>query len=207
MLRYVILVLLDDGEAKHGYALMKEYRARSGVRLNMGNVYRELQRLKEAGLIADAASGPNADPRRVSYAITARGRQTLAGWLGQPAHRIARPAPDALFYRLVVLDDMSGRESAAFLDDLHDTLLVQLKQVETERRMARTQGGRPSRDILLERQALHLAADIQLIGEARTRLVETGQLGSTEAVVPSEADAGSHARAGGRASSRIVAGS
>jgi DNA-binding PadR family transcriptional regulator len=206
MLRYVILVLLDDGQAKHGYALMKEYRARSGVRLNMGNVYRELQRLKESGLIADAASGPNADPRRVSYAITARGRQALAGWLAQPAHRIARTAPDALFYRLVVLDDMTGPESAAFLDDLHETLLLQLKQVETERRMARTQGGRASRDILLERQALHLAADIQLVGEARARLEDGARTASKDIGAPRERDAPSPDRGAGRSPTRIVAG-
>jgi DNA-binding PadR family transcriptional regulator len=200
MLRYVILVLLDDDKAKHGYALMKEYRARSGVRLNMGNVYRELQRLKESGLIADAASGPNADPRRVSYAITPRGKQTLAGWLAQPAHRIARPAPDALFYRLVVLDDMTGRESAAFLDDLHETLLLQLKQIETERRLARSQGGRASRDILLERQALHLAADIQLVGEARSRLADEKPV-APATDVPA---AGDDRPRGGRTPSRVV---
>jgi len=201
MLRYVILVLLADGEAKHGYALMKDYRARSGIRLNMGNVYRELQRLKEVGLIADAASGPNADPRRVSYAITARGRQTVAGWLAQPAHRIARPAPDALFYRLVVLDDMTSAESAAFLDDLHDTLLVQLKQIETERRMARTHGGRASRDILLERQALHLAADIQLVGEARARLADVPPLMARPS---GKAETAEEPKVAGRGGSRFV---
>jgi DNA-binding PadR family transcriptional regulator len=199
MLRYVILVLLADGDARHGYALMKDYRARSGIRLNMGNVYRELQRLKEAGLIADADSGPNADPRRVSYAITAKGRQTVAAWLAQPAHRIARPAPDALFYRLVVLDDMTDGESAAFLDDLHETLLVQLKQVETERRLARTQGGRASRDILLERQALHLAADVQLVGEARARLG-----GAIQAAAHAADDAMDVDRHPGRSATRSV---
>jgi len=202
MLRYVILVLLADGDAKHGYALMKEYRLRSGVRLNMGNVYRELQRLKESGLIADAESGPNADPRRVSYAITARGRQMLAGWLARPAHRIARTAPDALFYRLVVLDDMTARESATFFDDLHETLLLQLKQVEAERRMARAQGGRVSRAILLERQAVHLAADIQLVSEARTRLAGVGRP-AARGDVPDEVGDAVRARGGGSAASRV----
>jgi hypothetical protein len=84
---------------------------------------------------------------------------------------------------------------------------MQLKQVETERRMARTQGGRASRDILLERQALHLAADIQLVGEARARLAGSDRTASKEPGVSSEADAPSRAGDAGRAPTRVVAGS
>ena len=42
MLRSVLLALLADGKAAHGYALMKAYEERSGFRLSIGNVYREL---------------------------------------------------------------------------------------------------------------------------------------------------------------------
>ena len=41
MLRYVLLALLASGNPAHGYALMKAYRDRSGVRLSIGNVYRD----------------------------------------------------------------------------------------------------------------------------------------------------------------------
>src|SRR5438876_12411363 len=81
MLRYVVLALLADGNPAHGYALMKAYRERSGVRMSIGNVYRELARLAGEGLIAAATNSPGADPRRVSYRIMHRGRGVLHGWL------------------------------------------------------------------------------------------------------------------------------
>src|SRR5438046_9963574 len=87
MLRYVVLALLADGNPAHGYALMKAYRERSGVRMSIGNVYRELSRLAGEGLIAAATNAPGADTRRVPYRIMARGREALAGGVadqGQP---------------------------------------------------------------------------------------------------------------------------
>src|SRR2546426_10406447 len=103
MLRYVLLALLADGNPAHGYALMKAYRQRSGVRLSIGNVYRELSRLAGEGLIAAATNPPGADPRRVPYRIMDRGREGLAGGLAAPGHTLTSISADPLSHRLAIL--------------------------------------------------------------------------------------------------------
>jgi DNA-binding PadR family transcriptional regulator len=81
VLRFVVLGLLRDGTPRHGYAVAKEYRKRSGLRINTGNFYRELQRLAAEGLVRPAANPPDADGRRAPYQITPNGEATFDQWL------------------------------------------------------------------------------------------------------------------------------
>ena len=67
MFRFLILGLLRNGARMHGYALVKEYRERSGIEVSTGNFYRELQRLVVDGLIRSTANPPEADARRTPY--------------------------------------------------------------------------------------------------------------------------------------------
>src|SRR6185503_1117108 len=129
MLRYVLLALLSDGEPKHGYALMKAYSERSGTHLSIGNVYRELQRLVAERLIVPAVNPEGADARRMPYAITTLGRESLSRWLSAPAHALVRSQPDLLSYRLSLLGDLDPEATSSFLSDLHDELWVQSKAV------------------------------------------------------------------------------
>jgi DNA-binding PadR family transcriptional regulator len=175
MLRYVLLALLSDGEPKHGYALMKAYSERSGTHLSIGNVYRELQRLLAERLIVAAVNPEGADARRMPYAITAVGRESLSNWLSAPAHALVRTQPDLLSYRLSLLGDLDPTATNSFLSDLHDELWVQSKAVERERALASqrdrvAEGRLPMRSILLGRRARHLAADIELVEEIRATL-------------------------------------
>ena len=175
MLRYVLLALMADGKPTHGYALMKAYEERSGIRLSIGNVYRELQWLVGEGLIATAINPPGADPRRAPYAITAGGRQALGAWLATPAYALMRVAPDAICHRLALAADMDQSLLGSFLDDLHGELWSQSKVVERERAIVDQRarhGDRavPTRAILLERRARHLAADIEMVDQMRSLL-------------------------------------
>jgi DNA-binding PadR family transcriptional regulator len=172
MLRYVLLALLADGQPRHGYALMKAFGERSGVRLSIGNVYRELQRLLGEGLIVTAANPIGADPRRTPYTLTDRGREALGRWYATPARALARGTPDALTYRLALLSDMDRERAAAFLDDLQNELWAQAKAIESERAAAsqRDERGPCTRAFLQSRTARYLAADIELIDEMRTAL-------------------------------------
>lgn len=84
MLRQVLLGLLRDGRARHGYRLMAEYRAATGEALGAGSIYRELRRLALAGLISKAPADPDVDSRRVPYQIVAEGRRVFDDWLERP---------------------------------------------------------------------------------------------------------------------------
>ena len=73
----LILTSLAGGE-KHGYAMMEDIEAISGVRLGPGTLYGALSRLEQSGLIEALP----ADERRRPYKLTSRGntylRQTLS---------------------------------------------------------------------------------------------------------------------------------
>jgi len=66
------------GGGKHGYAMMEDIQAMTGVRLGAGTLYGAITRLEQAGLIEAL---PTNDRRR-PYRLTAQGaailRQTLS---------------------------------------------------------------------------------------------------------------------------------
>ena len=76
----LILTSLADGP-KHGYAIMADVAAFSGVSMEPGTLYGALSRLERRGWVRPLAAG---DPRR-RYEIA-------AAWPG-PAGRARRPRP------------------------------------------------------------------------------------------------------------------
>jgi DNA-binding PadR family transcriptional regulator len=75
---FEVLLALADGD-KHGYAIIKEVRARSDgrVRLSAGTLYGLLKRFIDAGLIAECDERPDPaldDERRRYYRLTPQGR-------------------------------------------------------------------------------------------------------------------------------------
>jgi DNA-binding PadR family transcriptional regulator len=70
-----ILLALADGPL-HGYAIMKAVAASAGPGLGMGpgTIYGSLQRMEEAGLVAEAPR----EGRRRRFLILAAGRRALA---------------------------------------------------------------------------------------------------------------------------------
>jgi DNA-binding PadR family transcriptional regulator len=76
-----ILLALSDGD-RHGYAIKQEVEERTGgsIRLGPGTLYEAIQRLQEAGLIAerDAPAAVNGqEAQRRYYSLTSRGWTTL----------------------------------------------------------------------------------------------------------------------------------
>ena len=69
----LILTSLADG-AKHGYAIMTDVTAFSGVRMEPGTLYGALARLERNGWVTPLAS----QERRRPYQITGAGQEVLA---------------------------------------------------------------------------------------------------------------------------------
>ena len=72
----LILASLAGGE-KHGYAMMEDIQAMSGVHLGPGTLYGALARLEQSGLILALP----ADDRRRPYRLTAQGSAFLRQYL------------------------------------------------------------------------------------------------------------------------------
>ena len=72
----LILASLAGGE-KHGYAMMEDIEAMSGVRLGPGTLYGAISRLEKHELIKSLET----DDRRRPYCLTATGAKVLKDYL------------------------------------------------------------------------------------------------------------------------------
>ena len=63
------------GEAKHGYAIMKDIETLGGFSMRPGTLYAALARMERAGLVQEIQ---NDDYRRRPFRLTAAGRTRLA---------------------------------------------------------------------------------------------------------------------------------
>jgi DNA-binding PadR family transcriptional regulator len=86
-LSMAILLALADADL-HGYALMQQIEEQTGGTLSpgTGSLYAGLQRLVADGLIREVDGGPDADRRRRTFGITAKGRRLAEA----EAHRMLR---------------------------------------------------------------------------------------------------------------------
>jgi DNA-binding PadR family transcriptional regulator len=176
MLRHLILGLLRHRGPRHGYALMKEYRDASGREINVGNFYREFQRLQLDGLVRPVRNPTGADSRRVPYEITELGRTEFDAWLARPAPVV--PVDYENEYSLRAFFVLQGMRPLAkqVLDNWFDELSAQRRVFQSAREEALhassdASGARsatPTLPLWLERRLNHLAIDLEFIESLRS---------------------------------------
>lgn len=174
MIRYLVLGLLRGGGAHHGYALMKEYRERSGIRISTGNFYRELQHMVGEGLVQTAQNPPGADARRAPYEITDAGVEAFDEWLARPNGPGMGHHDDDLSARALFIVDADPSLARRLLEQWREELWIKTKILERDREASLV----PSRDqtpqsfaalpFLLSRRLRHLAADLEFLQEFRS---------------------------------------
>src|SRR5437588_11669845 len=100
--RHALLALLSEGP-KYGLQLRQEFEARTGEvwPLNVGQVYKTLQRLERDGLVASADAAPDR-PQKGSRATPA-GEGEPMEWLRAPGAHEAPPCHELLPKMLVAL--------------------------------------------------------------------------------------------------------
>jgi DNA-binding PadR family transcriptional regulator len=200
VLRHVILGFLTSG-ARHGYALVKEYKERSGLEVSNGNLYRELQRLVAAGLVKGADRSEGADPRRMPYEITESGRATFDRWLSSPKLIVAEHA-DELCARALFLEMVDSPIGEQILNRWHDELWVRLKVLERSREVALTASNKSAalRALAVHhaRRLKHIAADIEYVQELRVVWREEVAAREVEIERASPRGSGKHPEVGGR---------
>jgi DNA-binding PadR family transcriptional regulator len=132
-LRYVVLGLLRDGQARHGYALRKSYQARTGRVMTAGSVYRVLHGMRRDGLIQRIPITVDEDPRRAPHRITPRGVRTFDGWLAS-GDDLADPDEGlAIATRAVFLADTPHAAARLLLDRWQEQLRLRHTTLERER--------------------------------------------------------------------------
>ncbi|MBM7089813.1 PadR family transcriptional regulator [Streptomyces sp. S12] len=155
----VVLALLVKGPS-HGYDLRGRLLAALGPlgeTLNAGQVYVTLTRLEKAGLVVREREDASArGPRRKVYALTAAGRERVAGWLAEPAE--ARADVAGFHLKLVAAAESGMADPLA---------LVEARRRELRRSLAEVQHAVLAHDthseagLLLEGVALRLQADLR----------------------------------------------
>jgi len=167
---YVILGLLRDGRARHGYELLSNYRARSALQVNPGNFYREVGKQASRGRITPAERVPGGDPRRIPYVITEAGTTDFDEWLFGPAN------PDAhLNDWLLFADRLQPTDRARCLDRLREDMWLMQKTLLRAREdllaRARRRGVHyePATFILL-RRIKQLSSELEFVDEVRREL-------------------------------------
>ena len=166
-----MLGLLRDGKPRHGYALMKAYRAVSDRKISTGNFYRELGRLLADGCVETAERPQDGDPRRAPYRITPQGTSCFDEWFAAPLGSDAERVDD-LALRLVVLartpPDTLGQSLERWKDDLW--LHVKLLEKSRDHLASRSGGVDWIRLLILDRRLGHLSVDIELLDAVLNQL-------------------------------------
>ncbi|TMA38881.1 MAG: PadR family transcriptional regulator [Deltaproteobacteria bacterium] len=170
--RYLVLGLLRNGAARHGYALMKEYQQRSATPIGSGRFYSKLQRLAAEGLVTTAANAPGADGRRTPYRITSAGAECFDGWLRESAASDTRREDD-LCARALLLAAAEPAVVSATLDRWRGEISSRGAGIEEALVRAldtRTPSSPSAFDplpLLLRRRLKHAVADVEFIDEFR----------------------------------------
>jgi len=169
-MRHMILGLLRHHGARHGYALMKEIRARTGVQVSIGNVYRELARLAREGLVRSTPNPPEVDPRRAPYEITAAGIAAFEAWLSATPARTQAPLHDEFSARALFLGQAEPAVGRKLIARWREELGLQGKTLERARDVAATPDRARDASLallpfFLRRRLRHVAVDIEFVGE------------------------------------------
>ena len=170
MMRHMILGVLRHHGARHGYALMKEIRARTGVQVSIGNVYRELARLAREGLARSTPNPPEADPRRAPYEITAAGIAAFGAWLSTTPTKMQAPVHDEFSARAFFLGQAEPAVGRKIIERWKEELGLQGKTLERARDVAtpdRAPDGSPLvlLPFFLRRRIRQVAVDLEFVDE------------------------------------------
>jgi len=119
-----ILVCLTE-RPMSGYDLAKNFDASIGFfwRASHQQIYRELGRLREKGLVISEEVSQNGKPNRIIHTLTPAGKKAIRSWSTKPAkHPSLKDDMLVKFYALENVD----------LDALKDQLTIRIEQHQTK---------------------------------------------------------------------------
>lgn len=160
--RSSLLALLAEAPAT-GYGLKQRYEARTGAMwpVNIGQVYKTLNRLEQDGLIA--RRGTESEP----YELTEAGRTVLSDWLFEPVPAAAEK--DELMVKVLLACGTPGINVLDVIQRHRSALVEELQQ------MTRSRGSVDDPDVtwlmLVDSLVMKLDAAIRWLDRCEARLV------------------------------------
>lgn len=131
---YVILGMVSR-EARSGYEIkaVVDKSVRFFWAASYGQIYPELKRLAEAGLV-EGADAPTGDRKRTVYAITAKGEAALKDWLREPPETLEMRAEGLLkLFFSGLLDREEGAATLRAMRRQREEIGAQLRAMEAEK--------------------------------------------------------------------------
>lgn len=171
---YVILGMLRKGP-KSGY----EIKAKADIStrffwaISYGQIYPELKRLEQAGLIAGETDPGDGRQRRV-YSITPSGEQALREWLTRPGDLQSELRHEGVlrFYFADALDLEERVELLGAIRAKHELLRERLSQIKPAAEAARDEKGDELSLLTLETGIAYQEFFVELCDRLERRLAE-----------------------------------
>jgi DNA-binding PadR family transcriptional regulator len=170
--RYAILGLLAQ-HPRHGYDLRAAFTAVMGGDQNWdvkpAQIYTTLNRLEEAGLVYQSAVEQEGGPEKHIYNITQLGQQSLTEWFTTgitPEHQ-----HDEFFIKLMIAL-ASGLANPHQLIQIQRLHLFQELHAATTLRSQYNPHTEMAQILLLEKNIMHLEADLRWLDMCEVRLEE-----------------------------------
>lgn len=164
--RFGLLAILDQGPC-YGYQLRTEFDRRTGsaAPLNVGQIYRTLERLERDGLVTKGETDARG---HVYYAITDAGSAAVASSLTTP---IRRPVRDEVALGLAVAATLPGVDAFAAIAAQRRETAARLDALRAERGAADDADPRAFARVLIADSALYAAeAELRWLEAAAARL-------------------------------------
>jgi DNA-binding PadR family transcriptional regulator len=171
-----ILVCLTD-RPMSGYDLAKTFDASIGFfwRASHQQVYRELAKLRERGLVKSSEIEQKGKPNRIVHTITSAGKKSLLAWSQKPSR--VPSVKDELLVKLYALDhvDIAAlREQLEVRLDHHRALLTAYRRIK-ERFYDNKDLGKTEKGKLIA-LTMGIEAEGQLIESYENALTMLGQI-------------------------------
>lgn len=172
---YVILGMLRKGP-KSGYEIkaQADISTRFFWAIGYGQIYPELKRLEQAGLI-EGATDPDDGRRRRVYSISPRGEEALREWLTRPGelHSELRHEGVLRFFFADALDHEERVELLHAMRAKHERLREELMQIMPGAEEASGKGGNSLSLLTLETGIAYQEFFVALCDRLERRLAET----------------------------------
>ena len=178
-IRYGVLGLLsraDDG--LHGWAIKRQCEKVFGGfwQVNLGEIYRVLDRLRTAGLAEPVGPRGAASVRKV-FRITDRGRQQFREFLSEEPQDSPRPLREELAVKLLFAETSNIEELSLLVERQRETYIRQLHGVVTQRRTLRPDWvDEFVTSLLIDGAEMHVRAEIAWLDRVASKLRERFRL-------------------------------